>query len=175
MTHSQTSSRRIPPFLGWLGTLCTIMILCALFTWPDGKTPQRATASTPLSFEQVVEQMRQNQERPKPTTQPAILHHSQAGAELARATHTLRDYLIRYNEFPTGNNAEITKLLMGANPQGIKFIVPGEVPIDDAGQLIDYWQTPYFFHQLAGRRMEVRSAGPDRELWTADDLVLFPK
>jgi len=38
------------------------------------------------------------------------------------------------------------------------------------GQLIDRWQTPLIFHALGGGRYEIRSAGPDREMWTADDI-----
>jgi len=38
--------------------------------------------------------------------------------------------------------------------------------------LVDAWGTPYFFHQLAAMEMEIRSAGPDKVMWTADDLVI---
>jgi len=36
---------------------------------------------------------------------------------------------------------------------------------------VDPWGTPYFFHQLSGKEMEIHSAGPDKMMWTADDLV----
>jgi hypothetical protein len=42
--------------------------------------------------------------------------------------------------------------------------------MNDRGELIDDWQTPYFFHQVSGRQMEIYSAGPDRQMWTPDDL-----
>ena len=41
------------------------------------------------------------------------------------------------------------------------------------GELIDRWGTPFFFHQLSREFMQVRSAGPDRRHFTADD-VLWP-
>jgi len=37
--------------------------------------------------------------------------------------------------------------------------------------LVDAWGTPFFFHQLSGHEMEIHSAGPDKIMWTADDLV----
>jgi hypothetical protein len=75
---------------------------------------------------------------------------------------------------PTGENAEITAALKGRNKLGFAFI-PAENPaIDSKGELCDRWGTPYFFHQLSGEKMEIRSAGPDRKLWTADDEVLTP-
>jgi hypothetical protein len=43
--------------------------------------------------------------------------------------------------------------------------------INARGELVDYWGTPFFFHQLSGTEMEIRSAGPDRVMWTVDDLV----
>ena len=42
------------------------------------------------------------------------------------------------------------------------------------GELCDRWGRPFFFHQLSGTKMEIRSAGPARQLWTDDDVVLTP-
>jgi hypothetical protein len=75
---------------------------------------------------------------------------------------------------PTGENAEITAVLTGHNRLGFAFIPLDCGAIDGKGQLVDRWGSPYFFHQLSGEKMEIRSAGPDRELWTADDEVLTP-
>jgi len=75
---------------------------------------------------------------------------------------------------PVGENAEITATLKGRNRLGYAFI-PADCPAVSAkGELCDRWGTPFFFHQLSGERMEIRSAGPDRRLWTADDEVLTP-
>jgi hypothetical protein len=43
--------------------------------------------------------------------------------------------------------------------------------INGNGELVDVWGTPYFFHQLSGTDTEIHSAGPDRIMWTADDLI----
>jgi hypothetical protein len=73
---------------------------------------------------------------------------------------------------PVGTNPEITSQLSGNNPKHINFLEarPG-MRVDENGELVDPWGTPYFFHQLSGTDTEVRSAGPDRILWTSDDLV----
>jgi hypothetical protein len=42
------------------------------------------------------------------------------------------------------------------------------------GQLVDRWGTPYWFHPNSGNQMEIRSAGPDKNLFTLDDVVLNP-
>jgi hypothetical protein len=75
---------------------------------------------------------------------------------------------------PVGENSEITAALKGRNKLGFAFIPPDNPAINSKGELCDRWGTPYFFHQLSGEKMEIRSAGPDRRLWTADDEVLTP-
>ncbi|GAB4173537.1 MAG: hypothetical protein Fur0032_13170 [Terrimicrobiaceae bacterium] len=42
------------------------------------------------------------------------------------------------------------------------------------GQLLDRWGVPYHLHQMSSNDLDFRSAGPDRELFTADDLVSTP-
>jgi len=75
---------------------------------------------------------------------------------------------------PVGENREITAALTGKNELGFAFIPPGNPAINSKGELCDRWGTPYFFHQMSGEKMEIRSAGPDHKLWTADDEVLMP-
>jgi hypothetical protein len=75
---------------------------------------------------------------------------------------------------PIGENNEITAALLGRNKLGFAFI-PKDCPaINSKGELCDRWGKPYFFHQISGEKMEIRSAGPDKVLWTADDIVLTP-
>lgn len=74
---------------------------------------------------------------------------------------------------PVGTNPEITAALNGQNPKQIKFIdSEAGLRVNGKGELVDSWGTPFFFHQLSATDMEVRSAGPDKVMWTADDLVI---
>ena len=95
----------------------------------------------------------------------------QGTAELAKVQAMLRDFRTRMGENPVGSNAEIMKALMGGNPVGARLGPIDGQGINEQGELVDRWGTPYFFHQLSKNSMEVRSAGPDRKMWTADDLV----
>jgi hypothetical protein len=84
-----------------------------------------------------------------------------------------RQYNQRFGGNPVGSNREITATLGGQNPQQTVFINPEDgVRVNGRGELVDNWDTPYFFHQLSRTEMEIRSAGPDRRMWTSDDLVL---
>jgi hypothetical protein len=75
---------------------------------------------------------------------------------------------------PVGDNAEITAVLNGKNKLGYAFIRPDHPALNRQGELCDRWGTPFYFHQISGTVMEVRSAGPDRQHWTADDIAASP-
>lgn len=75
---------------------------------------------------------------------------------------------------PLGFNEDIMRALTGENPLGVAFLPADHPAIDAQGRLLDRWGTPYFFHPLSASRIEVRSAGADRKLFTADDGVLAP-
>lgn len=75
---------------------------------------------------------------------------------------------------PTGENNEITAALAGRNRLGIQFIPRRHPAINLRGELVDRWGTPFFFHQIGGHEMEIRSAGPDMRLYTDDDVLLTP-
>ena len=97
----------------------------------------------------------------------------QAGAnntQLLAVKGMLRDYRAMMSENPIGNNAEITKALLGGNRRSAEFS-NSQMKLDKDGQLVDRWNHPYFFHQLSKIDMEVRSAGPDGIMWTPDDEV----
>jgi hypothetical protein len=86
-----------------------------------------------------------------------------------RAVHQFGEM---FNGNPVGTNPEITAALSGKNPKQINFIDNNAgMRVNDQGEMIDPWGTPYFFHQISGSEMEIHSAGPDRIMWTADDLV----
>jgi len=84
---------------------------------------------------------------------------------------TIRQFGSMFGGNPVGTNPEITRALAGDNPKQINFLKADGNRVNTQGELVDPWGTPYFFHQLSAAEMEVRSAGPDRKMWTSDDLV----
>jgi hypothetical protein len=97
--------------------------------------------------------------------------HPEARADLENIRLMFRDYRARLGENPVGSNAEIMRALMGGNTAQVRLGPPEGQSLNNQGELVDRWGTPYFFHQLSKNEMEVRSAGPDRIMWTGDDLV----
>lgn len=113
------------------------------------------------------------EEPPMPLEEPEPSAPLPPVTALENMRTTLRQYTLRFGENPVGDNAEITAALTGRNPKHVVFL-NGEdgLRLNEKGQLVDNWNTPYFFHQLSSTVMEIHSAGPDRRMWTADDLVL---
>jgi hypothetical protein len=72
---------------------------------------------------------------------------------------------------PLGDNQDITAALTGHNKLHVVFIPPDHPAIDAKGRLLDRWGTPYFFHARSADTFDIRSAGPDKILFTEDDVV----
>jgi hypothetical protein len=100
-----------------------------------------------------------------------VVPEAQGLAELENVQFMLRDFRSRFQENPVGSNAEIMRAVMGGNEAQARLGPPPGQQLNADGELTDPWGTAYFFHQLSATQMEVRSAGPDKTLWTADDLV----
>ena len=96
-------------------------------------------------------------------------------ADLRILNEIFRQYRSSLHETnPVGENVEITRVLTGRNKLEFAFIPRDHPAINARGELCDRWGTAFFFHQLSGTQMEIHSAGPDRVMWTDDDVVLTP-
>jgi hypothetical protein len=74
---------------------------------------------------------------------------------------------------PLGDNADITAALLGRNRRRL-VVIPPHHPAVQNGVLVDRWGTPFHFHARSAEAFDVRSAGPDRRLFTNDDLIRSP-
>ncbi len=113
-----------------------------------------------------------------PTAEPAQAEpeistqdRQRAMAAIDNLGFTLRDFGTALKGNPVGTNAEITAALLGDNAKQLKLELPQGSTLNDKGELCDPWGTPWFFHQLSAYKTEIHSAGPDRKMHTADDVV----
>ena len=123
---------------------------------PGGSTSQPVAAMPPQSV------------RPSGST-PDELEGAKNEAESVALN--IRQYRLRFGGNPVGTNAEIVKELDGGNPKAARYLPMELKRLNENGELVDTWGTPYFFHQLSAEEMETRSAGPDKILWSTDDVV----
>ena len=74
-------------------------------------------------------------------------------------------------ERPLSANGEWSTALRGLRSGDKPWISKKSPVFDTQHHLVDRWSTPLHFHALGGKRWEIRSAGPDRKLWTRDDIL----
>jgi hypothetical protein len=109
---------------------------------------------------------------PNPTPSASEVQNLPPPTVLDKARVAIHNYNSAFGENPVGTNPEITAALMGKNPKQINFITPDSgLRVNQNGEMVDAYGTPFFFHQLSGQEMEIRSAGEDRKMWTFDDQV----
>jgi hypothetical protein len=152
-----------------------ILILMNLMS---GNTPDAATPAPGSAVpERVAEEI--------PTALPAITTLSIAGdlaatlhrpdgnpdEEIQAVAQLIYVYRQGFGENPVGQNEDIVAALLGQNEKRSAYL-PKDTPAIIDGRLVDRWGSPYWFHPVSSREMEIRSAGPDRELFTGDDISL---
>ena len=75
---------------------------------------------------------------------------------------------------PIGNDSDLARVLIGNNPMKLVILPPDHPALGADGRLRDRFGTPYFIHPRGHLAFEIRSAGPDRKHFTADDLIENP-
>lgn len=97
--------------------------------------------------------------------------------KIRRVYELVRSYTMAMksrDRVPLADNADFVRVLTGGNILGVVFLPPDHPSISRQGELLDPWQSPYFFHALAADSWEVVSAGPDRICFNEDDLIFPP-
>lgn len=115
---------------------------------------------------------------PEPLIGQQIMPHyaepeTAAEEDLTGLAHTMENFalLVKGDDpIPLGANEEIAAALRGRNKARFRALPDDSRAFNAAGQLVDRWGTPLFFHANSRDRIYIRSAGPDRRMWTADDL-----
>jgi hypothetical protein len=95
-------------------------------------------------------------------------------ASLAQLMNNFTLLVKTANDHPLSSNEEWSQALRGLNPSRQSFLPDNHPVFNTQHQLIDRWGTPLFFHAEAKGQYAIRSAGPDRQLWTSDDLQRNP-
>lgn len=84
------------------------------------------------------------------------------------------DYSSVFKRVPLGMHEEIVAAFRGDNPRAINYIPEGHPAVNADNKIVDRWDTPFFFHIISRNAVEIISAGPDRELFTGDDIRHVP-
>lgn len=91
---------------------------------------------------------------------------------LEKLSEVLSFHRMAFEENPVAaDNASVMAALMGDNPKSLVFFPEKHASLNAQGELMDRWGTPYYFHALSGKQMEIVSPGPDKKLGNDDDLI----
>jgi hypothetical protein len=166
----------------------TALLLLAIYYFATSKKPStviagtsvqpsKSTPSAASARPQKIFPSDSNTALPSEETRSAFLETTQRPATLEARNQVeqvallIRDFRNALHQNPIGDNQEITASLLGKNQKQISFVIPVGSIVNEKKELCDNWGAPYFFHQLSASVMEIRSAGEDKTLWTADDIV----
>lgn len=164
--HSQ--SRRLAAGLLLIGLLAVALG----WLWPrPSAAPALAAAVRPTA----------------PPASPASSAADSAGARLLAADGSPREDLAALLDLvdtllqtvpvmqrpPLGFDTDLARALADPDLMG-EAALPANHPALRAGRLVDRWGSPWLVHPLSSDVIQLRSAGPDRRLFTADDLVAPP-
>jgi len=160
------------------GLVLVLVALAAIFAWllrprPDDVAPVSRAVRAPS----IVASAAATQAPAEPRSELADRLNAPGAtiqADLRVVAGLIDAYRSNFHENPVGTNAEITAALMGRNHLLLALVPQNHPAVNLKGELCDRWGRPFFFHQLSGTQMEIRSSGPDRKLWTDDDVVLTP-
>jgi hypothetical protein len=84
---------------------------------------------------------------------------------------SLQQYREFFGSYPTGNNAAITKDLLGRGEKKVVILTArNHSEVNDKGEIVDPWGTPLQFY-FSDTEVLIRSAGPNR-IWE-DTAVPF--
>jgi hypothetical protein len=116
-----------------------------------------------------------NATAPEETWERILAADGDARGDLRAAHELALDYLrsvptAQLDRQPWAENADLARALTDVEVLGLAAL-PKDHPALRVGRLIDRWGSPLLLHQVARDHVELRSAGPDRVPYTADDLV----
>lgn len=161
----------------WL--VLAAMALAAFLLWPRPKpAAPLADSPTPTAPVQSVDTPAVLSPAPVPSFAERILDRYADRSrppeeDLHDIARTLDNFSLLVkgdNPLPLGANEEIAAALRGKNKAALRALPDDHRAFNARGQLVDRWATPLHFHAQSRDRLEIRSAGPDRKMWTADDL-----
>jgi hypothetical protein len=124
-----------------------------------------------LGVAEIINRLSKETQAPQ-TPDEQVAADESALEDVATVVLLLEEYRRAFGAMPMGElNEEIVRRLQGANSKGIAVLPLNHPNISSAGELVDRWGTPYRFHPESAWLTTVRSAGPDREMWTHDDIL----
>lgn len=159
-------------------------VILFITTRPSAPPTPEATAPTPADIIPpgitVTETATGGSGTPSPDTPGDSLMRGYAAPggdarqDLVQLSRVLSNFLLTHKQAtdrPLSANGEWSAALLGKRPGTQPWFSDTSPLFDAQKRLIDRWQSPLHFHALGRNQWEIRSPGPDKTLFTPDDLT----
>ena len=171
-------------WLAFIAALIATILLLAVRNREHRRStvPDESLPATPGSVISIAPDATSSASEPTPPFAERILADFAAASlpperDLDAISRVLGNFMLLVkgdSPLPLGANEEIAAALRGKNRAHLRALPDNHRAFNARGQLIDRWDTPLYFHAESRDRLDIRSAGPDRVMWTADDLHRTP-
>lgn len=156
-----------------VASVATYVLLQEKLDTPKRITESRQVESLPSSPPALLPAREATPESPLFSWERLLVETGSPSEDRAALQDIVSSYLQNTNtssRLPLGPNEEFARALTDPDSMGDSAI-PLKHPAILNGQLIDRWGTPWFLHQDSSGTVSTRSAGPDRKLFTPDDVT----
>jgi hypothetical protein len=104
-------------------------------------------------------------------TGPTLNKNARCRVVLREIQAEIGYYKYDFGSYPTGDCAQVLRELFGNNPQKIEFLSPQNMSVNQAGELLDPWGTPYIINFPSTNGFVISSAGKNKVFGDKDDII----
>ena len=166
----------------YIAAIALLLALVMFYLWNRDDTPGKPPEQE-VSLPKPAPPTPENEQAPPGDLIGEKLLHNYASEEttvrddlqgISRLSLSYITLVNTHTRLPIGCNADLADAFRGKNPYKQRFLPDNHPVFNTEGEMVDRWKTPLFIHPVSAGRWDIRSAGPDKKLWTADDLQLQP-
>jgi hypothetical protein len=162
------------------GALFAVVVLVVFWRAAASRTqtaPAPAVSDSPHAFApgeppRLLPPRAEESSRPPLAWERLLAADGSPGEDLAALSELVKGYLqagLGEKTRSIGFNEDLAAVLTDVAALGDSALPPDH-PALRAGRVIDRWGTPWQVHPVASGVVDLRSAGPDRRLYTPDDI-----
>ena len=123
------------------------------------------TATVSKRGNAVIEPAKQEGATPLPNESVSV-----TSVDAGNISVAISEFFRLFGAYPDGSNAAIAGALSGQNPKGIVLL--SFKRIGKGGEMLDPWGHPYDIQITGNGRLQIRSAGSNRVMGDADDILM---
>lgn len=150
--------------------IITLMIFALL---PKRESPQTPNSTPPSAAEQAPSKVVPEQQMGDEMLADYASESSDGKADIELFYHYLQNVFLLIKSRDSHQyaiNEDLADFLRGKNDYKTPYVSANSHIFNDDQMIVDRWGTPIHIHTISRDRFELRSAGPDKKLFSDDDF-----